>query len=163
MATAETKLIRLPASYREWCIFVVFISGGSLLGALGLQEVLGQEPCALCLSQRIALALVGITAFWSMLDSKSRRCYPIYMLIFASLGLILIFRQLWIMWVPGADEACGASLAYLVEFDFPASDIVRAMLLGTADCTEHPFTPLASLLAFALVTFGSVNQFRSSH
>jgi len=153
----------MPESARDWCTFVIFIAGGSLMGALALQEVLGQEPCALCLSQRIALALVGLTAVWAMFDSSQRKCYPIFALAFSGLGLIFIFRQLWIQWVPGADESCGAGLSYLLANDFPASDIVRAMLLGTADCTEHPFTPLASLLAFALVSFGLVKQLQATN
>ena len=143
---------------RNWSIFVVFVSGGSLMAALALQEMLGQEPCALCLSQRITLALVGITALWSIFDDRERRCYSFFMLIFASMGLLLIFRQLWIQWIPGAGESCGPGLSYLLENEFPASTVVRAMLTGTTDCTAYPFTPLASLFAFILVSVGAFKQ-----
>ena len=161
MAMFSTELIRLPSNATQWGIFVIFISGGSLMAALGLQEVLNQEPCALCLTQRIALCLVGITAVWSMYDNPSRRCYHVFMLIFTGLGLLLIFRQFWIMWVPGADQSCGPGLSYLIENEFPASTLVRAMIVGTTDCGAHPFTPLASLLAFLLVGFGTIKQWLS--
>ena len=162
METQPSRLIRLPRGSTEWCIFVIFISGGALMGALALQEVLRQEPCALCLSQRIALCLVGITAVWSIFDDPNRRCYSIFMLIFTALGLLLVMRQLWIQWIPGADESCGPGLTYLLENAFPTSTIIEAMLLGTTDCTAYPFTPLASLLAFLLVAYGAFLQFRSA-
>lgn len=133
------------------------------MAALALQEVLGQEPCALCLSQRIALALVGITAVWSFLDDPNRRCYQIFMLLFTGLGVALIARQLWIQWVPGADQACGPGLSYLIENEFPASTLIRAMLVGTSDCAADPFIPLASLFAFALVGYGTIQQWRDAH
>lgn len=133
------------------------------MAALALQEVLGLEPCALCLSQRIALALVGITAVWSFLGDPNRRCYQIFMLLFTGLGLVLIARQLWIVWVPGADQTCGPGLNYLIENEFPASTLIRAMIVGTNDCAADFFTPLASLLAFALVGYGVIQQWRDAH
>ena len=162
MATNPSELIRVPQGSSEWNIFVIFISGGSLMAALALQEVLGLEPCALCLTQRVALALVGITAVWSFLDNPNRRCYQVFMLLFTALGLVLIARQLWILWIPGADQTCGPGLNYLIENEFPASTLIRAMLLGTSDCAEDPFTPLASLLAFVLVGYGAVQQWREA-
>ena len=130
---------------------LVAFTGAALSGTLFLQVVFEEEPCALCLSQRMALTACGLLALSSLFTKAPSRYWSYGILLFAFAGVALVLRQLYIQWVPGASLSCGPGFTFLLENEYPASFLVQALLTGTAECSEKSWIPFASLSAFIVV------------
>jgi protein dithiol:quinone oxidoreductase len=140
-----------------------FIGCISLLGVGAyLQFVESLEPCPLCISQRIAILLVGIVFLIAAIHNPNASGIKIYALLGALSalgGAAISIRHIWIQHLP-ADKVpeCGPGLGYVFE-NFPLSDTIKLMLSGSGDCAKVDWTLLGvsipewTLLAFlALAT-----------
>ncbi len=90
----------------------IFLSCFSLISyAMYLQLVEELLPCPLCVVQRVAYWLIGITALLAFLHNPNNigcRLYGGLMTIFALCGAIVALRQSWLLRYPEALE-CGIS------------------------------------------------------
>lgn len=137
---------------------LVFLGCAGLLGfGLYLEYELDQEPCPLCIVQRIEFILVALFAVAAAIHAPQRtgrRVYASGMLLFSLAGLATAGRQVWLQTLPPDElEACLPSLEYMMEA-LPFQQVVSMVLKGTADCAEIGWTflglsiPEWSLLAF---------------
>lgn len=117
----------------------VFLACASLLGyALYLQEVKGLSPCSLCVAQRIAYWLVGLTALLAFLHNPQgagRRVYGGLLAVFALGGAVVALRHAWIVRHPGTVE-CGISPEEQFLNALPLAQWWPAMFEASGDCAR---------------------------
>ncbi|PAV48330.1 disulfide bond formation protein B [Pseudomonas sp. HAR-UPW-AIA-41] len=139
---------------------LAFLACVAMMGAaLYLEHVLGQEPCPLCIVQRILLIAFGLVCLLAAIHNPGRggrMGYAGVAGLFALCGAATAGRQIWLQTVP-ADQlpACLPSLDYMLQA-FPFQEIIRVVLHGSADCAEVNWTlfglsiPELSLLGFVV-------------
>ncbi len=111
----------------------------ALLGyAQYLQHVENLLPCPLCVAQRLAYWMLGITALLVFLHYPGTiglRIYGLFMTIFASVGAIIAFRQSWLIRYPEAFE-CGISPEEAFLNALPFAQWWPGMFEANGDCTD---------------------------
>jgi len=125
------------------------------------------EPCPLCISQRIALLLVGIIFLMAVLHNPSHKGVVIYSFlgsIVALCGAGISARHVWLQNLPPElIPECGPGIGYVFD-NFPLSETLKLMLNGTGDCAEVLWTfmdisiPGWTLLAFVFLAGISLLQ-----
>jgi len=138
------------------------------LGAY-FQFVKELEPCPLCISQRIAILMVGFVSLIAAIHNKGVNIYGGILSVLSLIGAFISARHVWIQNLP-EDEVpeCGPGLAYIFE-NFPLIDTVKLMLSGTGECSEVLWVflglsiPAWTFLAFiALLSVNTWVLFRKS-
>lgn len=125
-----------------------------------MQYSMHLEPCPLCITQRIFIFAVGISALAGALHNPGPtgiRAWAGLALLLACIGGSFSTRHLWLQSLP-ADQvpACGPSFDYILE-TFPLRDALRVLLRGTGDCAKVDWSFLGvsipgwTLLAFAMM------------
>ncbi len=121
------------------------------------QIIMDLQPCPLCISQRIAIFVLGIVFLIAAIHNPleiGRKIYAILGMIVALMGASVSVRHVWIQNMP-KDEVpeCGPGLDYIFE-NFPFIETVKLMLNGTGECAEVLWTFLGlSIPAWTLVAF----------
>lgn len=150
----QTRMMLTSRTY----FFLGFLSCLAMAGiAAYLQWVQALEPCPLCISQRIMLALVAVVMLLAVLHNPQRFGIQVYALvatISALLGAGVSVRHIWLQNLPPeAVPECGPGLAYIFE-NFPLAETIKSMLNGTGECAEVLWTFLGlSIPGWALVAF----------
>ena len=133
------------------------VCAGLLAFALYLQYVEHQEPCPLCILQRVAfIAMMAVFAV-AALHGPARRGAVVYssvLLIFALAGAAVAGRQVWLQMLP-ADKvpACGPGLEYMLE-RFPLTKALERIFAGSGECAEAGWRFLGLTIAgWSLVWF----------
>ena len=139
--------------------FTLICAAAVALLAFGyfLQFYSAQDPCPLCIFQRVcffAIALVaGIAALHgARLGGASVYCGMISLL--AITGASIAGRQVWLQHLP-ADQVpeCGPGLDFLWE-TYPAFEAISKALRGTGDCARVDWTFLSlSIAEWSLLFF----------
>ena len=143
-----------PASPRSLFLFAFLACVAIMGGALYLEHVLGQQPCPLCIIQRVCVIVFGVVCLLAAVHAPGRG-YAGLAGLAALVGAGTAGRQVWLQNVP-LDQlpACLPSFDYMLEA-LPFQEIFRLVLQGSADCAEVNWTLLGmsipewSLLAFA--------------
>lgn len=155
---------RIKFTPRIW-FFLGFLGCVGLLGVGAiLQFVEHLEPCPLCISQRIAILLVGLVFLSAAIHNSGIKIYALAGMIVALCGAAISIRHIWIQHLP-PDEVpeCGPGLSYVFE-NFPLADTIKLMLNGTGDCAKIDWTmfglsiPELTLMAFIALALLSVFQ-----
>lgn len=138
--------------------FTIFLACVALLGyAQYLQHVENLLPCPLCVAQRLAYWMVGLTAllaFWRNPQTLGRRIYGFFMMFFALTGAVVAFRQSWLIRFPESFE-CGISPEEAFLNSLPFAQWWPGMFEANGDCTDVDWEFLSltipdwSFLAFA--------------
>lgn len=135
----------------------------ALIGfALYAQEVLGLEPCPLCIFQRVAvigLGLLFLIAAVHAAGSGVRRFYAILMGLTALAGCGVAGRQLWLQALPPERvPACGPGLDFMLE-TFPVGEVLLTVLSGSGECAEVDWSlfglSMPGWVLIALVVLGT--------
>jgi disulfide bond formation protein DsbB len=132
-----------------------------------LQFFAGQEPCPLCIFQRLAyftIACVGLLGAIHAPKGWGRLGYSGTVLLAALAGVAIAGRQVWLQHLP-ADMVpeCGPALDYMLEV-FPLSDALRMVFSGSGECAEVTWTFLSlsiaewSLLCFLLLAAAALGH-----
>ncbi len=144
-------------SARVW-FFLGFVACVFMLatGAI-FQFLMGLEPCPLCISQRLAILLVGVIFLIAALHNPLMRGIKIYAIlgtIAASIGAAISIRHIWIQNMPEEEvPECGPGLSYIFE-NFPLINTIKLMLSGTGECAEVLWVFLGlSIPSWTLVAF----------
>jgi disulfide bond formation protein DsbB len=115
-----------------WCAFLVAY-------ALYAQYVQMQEPCPLCILQRVAVIAVGVVFLVAVLHNPGDRAARVYggLIGLATLaGIAVAARHLWILaQPPGAVAECGASLDYMMDV-LPLHEVLAKVLTGSGECAK---------------------------
>jgi len=130
---------------------------GLLVFALYLQYVEHQEPCPLCILQRIVFLAMMLLFIVAAVHGPGRRGATGYSTVIALLGLVgtaIATRHVWLQHLP-ADQvpACGPGLEYLLK-KLPLTDVLGKVLAGSGECAEVGWTFLGlSIAGWSLVWF----------
>lgn len=118
---------------------LIFLSCIGLLGyAQYLQHVQGLLPCPLCVAQRVAYWLIGVTALIAFLHNPSltgNRFYSIFIMFFAFLGGIVAARHAWLIRYPESFE-CGISPEEAFLNSLPIAEWWPGMFEANGDCAN---------------------------
>ncbi len=140
---------------------------GLIAFALYLQHKLGEDPCALCIFQRVAVMVLGVIFLIATLHSPremGNRIYAALALITTLVGGGIAARHVWLQHLP-KDQVpeCGPGLSYLMETQ-PWLQVFRNVLQGSGECAEVGWTflrlsiPEWTLICFALLAALSIFQ-----
>lgn len=126
------------------------ICAGLLAFGLYLQHVDGQDPCPLCIFQRVAFIALGAVFLVAAIHGPGRIGAIVYAVlggICAATGAGLAARHVWLQSLP-ADQvpACGPGLAYMME-QFPLMRMLQSVLSGSGECAEADWRFLGLTIA----------------
>jgi disulfide bond formation protein DsbB len=135
----------------------VIVCIGLLAFALYLQYVEQQEPCPLCILQRIAFFSMMAVFVIAALHGPRRRAAFVYSTVaflLAAAGGAVAARQVWLQHLPANQvPACGPGLEYMLE-QFPLREALGKVLAGSGECAEVGWTFLGlSIAGWSLVWF----------
>ena len=137
-----------------WC-------AGLMAYALFVQYGLHEDPCPLCILQRVAVIAVGAVFLVAWLHHppvSGARVYGVLVLLAVLAGIGVASRHLWILnQPPGSVAECGASLDYMMDV-LPLHEVLGKVLSGSGECAKvtwrflgfsMPFWVLLNLLGLA--------------
>ena len=115
------------------------VCAGLLAFAYYLQYVEYQEPCPLCILQRLAFYGMAAVFAAAALHGPARRgaiAYSAAVFLIASAGAAIAARQVWLQHLPPDKvPACGPGLDYMLE-RFPLGEALRKIFAGSGECAE---------------------------
>jgi protein dithiol:quinone oxidoreductase len=117
-------------------------------GILYLQNVVGLEPCPMCIVQRYALILVTLVAgiASAMSGDKGRRIGVLLMGTLALGGAFVAARQSFLQWYPPEVMSCGRDFYGMIE-SFPLKRAIPMIFKGSGDCSAIDWTFLGLSIA----------------
>lgn len=142
---------------RPLFLFILLCCIGLLGYAQYLQHVEGLLPCPLCVAQRVAYWILGLTALMAFLHKPGvigRRIYSFLLSAFALTGAVIAARHAWLIRFPEAFE-CGISPEEAFLNSLPIAGWWPGMFEANGDCAniDWEFLTLTipdwSLIAFA--------------
>lgn len=118
--------------------------------ALYLQHFQGQEPCPLCILQRVAWMALGAVFLVAGLHGPARAgatVYGLLLFVVAAIGAGIAGRHVWLQNLPRDQvPACGPDLDFMLQ-QFPLSETLRRVLSGSGECAETGWTFLGLSIA----------------
>jgi len=143
----------------------IFLACAGLIGfALYLQHSLGLEPCPMCILQRYAFVVVGVTGLAAAIQNPAlpgRRIYSALLAIMAATGGGVAIRHVYLEHNPPKIFDCGADVGFMLE-SFPLTEALPMIFRGTGDCTKVLWRFLGlsiaewSLICFVLLIVAAV-------
>ena len=120
----------------------LFASG--LMGfGLYLQYVKHQDPCPLCMVQRVIfIAILAVFAIAALHGPKrvGERIYAALIMSLTLFGAGVAARHIWIQHLPSDQvPACGPGLDYMLE-TMPMSNVLKELMHGSGECAAHGWT-----------------------
>jgi disulfide bond formation protein DsbB len=121
-------------------LLIGFLICASLLGfGLYLQYIEQQDPCPLCIFQRVAFISLGVVFLLGAVHGPGRRGAMVYASLgglAALTGAALAGRHVWLQHLP-ADKvpACGPGLSYMMD-RYPVMRMLEKVLTGSGECAE---------------------------
>jgi protein dithiol:quinone oxidoreductase len=131
-------IAKLPS--RRICYLLGFLLCAGLVGyALFLQYYKNEEPCPLCIFQRVAVMALGLVFLVAAIHNPLRRgaiVYGVMLLLVAGIGASIAGRHVWLQNLP-KDQVpeCGPGLNYMLDA-FPLGEVVAKVLRGSGECAE---------------------------
>lgn len=130
---------------------------GLMATGLYLQYIEHQEPCPMCIMQRIAYLVLMALFLVAALHKPARRGAVLYsgaMVLVAAAGAAIAARQVWLQHLPSDQvPACGPGLEYLMR-KFPLYEVLQKVLAGSGECAEVGWRFLGlSIAGWSLVWF----------
>ena len=130
----------------------------ALIGfAYYLQFVEYQEPCPLCILQRLAFFALGAVFLVAALHGPGRAGSAVYsgvLFVIAGIGAAIATRHVWLQHLP-KDQVpeCGPGLEYMLK-KFALGQAVEKILSGSGECAETGWSFLGlSIAGWSLLWF----------
>lgn len=115
------------------------VCAGMIGFALYLQHFQGEEPCPLCILQRVAWVVLGVLFLVAALHGPGRAGAVLYgalLFVVAGIGTAIAGRHVWLQNLPRDQvPACGPDLDFMLQ-QFPLSETLRRVISGTGECAE---------------------------
>ncbi len=128
-----------------------------LVAVIGMQMMLGLEPCPLCMIDRVLVVSLGTVFLIAALHDpglNGQRVYGTVNLLLALAGIGVCLRHIWLQSLPPeAVPACAPSLDYMLEA-LPMLDTLRVIFTTSGECATIDWTflgltlPQQTLLVF---------------
>ena len=128
---------------------IALVSAAMLaFGILYLQNVVGLDPCPMCIVQRYALIIVGVFCALAAFSGKPAawRLWGLLAVAMAGFGAFTAARQSWLQWNPPAFATCGRDLYGMIE-SFPLQRAIPMIFKGSGDCSAIDWTFLGGSIA----------------
>ena len=109
------------------------------------RHIEGLLPCPLCVAQRLAYWLLGLTAFIAFFHNPKplgHRLYSLLMVILALTGTVIAARHAWLIRYPESFE-CGISPEEAFLNSLPIADWWPGMFEANGDCANVDWTFLS--------------------
>jgi len=108
--------------------------------ALYVQHVLLDEPCPLCVLQRVAVIATGVLFMvaWILNPTSRglRRLLGVLIVLAALAGIGIAARHIFVINAPAGSVAeCGASLDYMMDV-LPLHEVLGKVLSGSGECAK---------------------------
>ena len=135
-----------------------FLACAGLLGfAYYLQYYQGEDPCPLCILQRIAFMALAAIFLVAAVHGPGRAGSMVYgglLVTAASVGTAIAARHVWLQNLPkDRIPECGPGLEYMLK-KLPLTQALEKILSGSGECAEIGWTFLGlSIAAWSLVWF----------
>jgi len=149
---------------RRWGYLAGLLVCAGLLGfGLYLQYVEHQEPCPLCILQRVVFLALMAVFLVAALHGPGRMGGIIYgglLFVTSSIGAAIATRHVWLQSLP-KDQVpeCGPGLEYMLN-RFPLGKALDKILSGSGECAEVGWTFLGlSIAGWSLVWFVLLGMF----
>jgi len=150
----------------RWLYLLGALAVCGLYGAaLYLQYVLHEDPCPLCMVQRLVFIVILVVFALAALHGPRRTGERIYagLIVLLSLsGVAVAARHIWIQHLPKDQvPACGPGLDYMLE-TMPMSDVLKSLMHGSGECAAKGWTfltlgiPEWSLVCYILLALWAV-------
>ena len=136
----------------------------ALLGfALYLQHYEQQDPCPLCILQRIAFLALAAVFLVAAVHGPGKTGSVIYgsvLFIIAGVGAAIAARHVWLQHLPQHQvPECGPGLEYMLR-KLPLSQALSKVFKGSGECAEVGWTFLGlSIAEWSLVWFALFGVF----
>lgn len=137
--------MNMPGSIANRWLYLggVFFSGGLMGFGLFLQYVKHQDPCPLCMVQRVIFIIILALYLLALLHGPKRvgeRVYAVLIGLFSLSGVGVAARHIWIQHLP-LDQvpACGPGLDYMLE-TMPMADVLKQLMHGSGECAAKGWT-----------------------
>jgi protein dithiol:quinone oxidoreductase len=109
-----------------------------LAAAYYFQYAKGLEPCPLCIMQRLAYYLIGLTCLIAFLHSprqRGQRIYAVLLICFAVFGIGIACRQIYLQHLPPEQApACSPALNFMLH-NYPFHQVLQVLFYGSGDCS----------------------------
>ncbi len=142
------NLLKLWATLsNRWLYLAGALFASSLMGfALYLQYVKHEDPCPLCMVQRVIfIAILAVFVLATLHGPKrlGQRFYAALIGVFSLTGVGVAARHIWIQNLPPDQvPACGPGLDYMLE-TMPMSNVLKELMHGSGECAEKGWTFLS--------------------
>jgi disulfide bond formation protein DsbB len=125
--------------------------------ALYLQYYEYQDPCSLCILQRVAYIALMVVFLAGAVHGPRRGgayFYSALLVIIAAIGAGIATRQVWLQHMPKDRlPECGPGLEYMLD-KFPLTQALEKIFRGSGECAEVGWTFLGlSIAGWSLVWF----------
>lgn len=108
-----------------------------------LQYVKHQDPCPLCMVQRVIFIAIMASFILATLHHPKKTGEWIYaglIGLFSLLGMGVASRHIWLQHLPKDQvPACGPGLDYMLE-TLPMASVLKEVLHGSGECAEKGWT-----------------------
>ncbi|MFZ5503220.1 MAG: disulfide bond formation protein B [Pseudomonadota bacterium] len=128
----------------RWLYLAGALYTGGLMGfALYLQYVEHQDPCPLCMVQRVIFIVILAVFVLAVLHGPKRIGEWLYAALIGLLslsGIAVAARHIWIQNLPKDQvPACGPGLDYMLE-TMPMANVLKELMHGSGECAEKGWT-----------------------
>jgi len=143
-------IARLPLMPRLGYAAGFLVCAGLLAFAYYLQYYQGQDPCPLCILQRIAFMALMAVFLIGAIHGPGRGGAAVYgalLLLAAAVGAAIAARHVWLQHLPkDRIPECGPGLEYMLR-KFSALKALEKILAGSGECAESGWRFLGVTIA----------------
>ena len=150
---------------RIWFFLVSVFCGGLLGFALYVQYELFEEPCPLCILQRLAFVWIGLVALAAAIHNPGRTgrfLYATLLILGGVAGIAVAGRHVWLQNLPPEQvPECGMGLNYMLD-TMPFGEVLSQVFHGSGECAQigwtlaglsMPWWTLFCYIGLSVVTF----------
>jgi disulfide bond formation protein DsbB len=118
------------------------------VAVLYLQDIVGVDPCPMCIVQRYALIGVGVFCLLAACCRGRgwRAVWGVLAIALAGFGAFTAARQSWLQWHPPVISTCGRDFYGTIE-SFPLERAIPMIFRGTGDCAAVDWIFLGGSIA----------------
>ena len=130
-------------SRRQSHVLGFLIAAALMAFALYLQHVQGEDPCPLCIFQRVVMIALGALFLVAALHHpgpRGQRMYAGLLALVALGGAAIAARHVWLQHLPPDQvPACGPGLSYILAAH-PFLQALSVVLKGSGECAAVGWT-----------------------
>ena len=128
---------RRGVNNRYFYLLGALVVAAMFAAALYVQYVMREDPCPLCMVQRVIFIIIGGLFLLAALQNPARlgsKIYSGFISLFALAGIATASRHIWLQHLPKDQvPACGPGIDYMLKH-FPMAEVWQEVLHGSGEC-----------------------------